>query len=50
MQDDDGKPLRLTLAKGDRAELPDGLGRIRFDDVREFARLQVASTPLSGCR
>ena len=47
VQDDDGEPLRLTLTKGDRAELPDGLGSIRFDDVREFARLQVSSTPLS---
>jgi cytochrome c biogenesis protein len=44
---DDDKPLRLRLAEGDRVTLPDGLGSISYDGTREFARFQVASTPLS---
>jgi len=47
VQGDDGESLRLLLSEGDTARLPDGLGSIRFDGVREFARLQVASSPLS---
>jgi cytochrome c biogenesis protein len=43
---DDGETLRLSLSTGDRARLPDGLGSVSFDGVKEFARFQVASTPL----
>ncbi len=47
LEGDDDKPLRLQLTEGDRVTLPDGLGSISYDGTREFARLQVASTPLS---
>ncbi|HLK95859.1 MAG TPA: cytochrome c biogenesis protein ResB [Nocardioidaceae bacterium] len=43
----DGETLRLALTPGERVRLPDGLGSVSFDGVREFARFQVASTPLS---
>jgi cytochrome c biogenesis protein len=46
VQGDDGKTLRISLAEGARVQLPDGLGSVSFDGVREFARFQVASTPL----
>jgi len=42
----DGETLRLALAVGERVRLPDGLGSVSFDGVKEFARFQVASTPL----
>lgn len=47
VEDTGGEPLRLRLAPGQVARLPDGLGSIRFDAVREFARLQVSASPLS---
>lgn len=47
VDDADGTPLRLRLAPGQVARLPDGLGSIRFDGVREFARLQVSASPLT---
>jgi cytochrome c biogenesis protein len=47
VEDDDGETLRISLAAGDRVRLPDGLGSVSFDGVKEFARFQVASTPLS---
>jgi len=43
----DGETLRLALTPGEQVRLPDGLGSVSFDGVREFARFQVASTPLS---
>ena len=41
----DGKPLRLLLQPGARARLPDGMGSISFDDLRQFAKLQISSSP-----
>jgi len=41
----DGKPLRLLLQPGARARLPDGMGSISFDDLRQFARLQISASP-----
>ena len=35
----------FTLAMGETRKLPDGLGSIRFDGIRRWARLQVSSTP-----
>jgi cytochrome c biogenesis protein len=43
-----GKPLAKVLAPGDRLDLPDGQGSIRFDGVRRFATLQVAHDPGKG--
>ncbi|MCX6398253.1 MAG: cytochrome c biogenesis protein ResB [Propionibacteriales bacterium] len=39
------KNLRLDLAKGATATLPDGLGTITFDGVSRFVKLQVSSNP-----
>ncbi len=47
VRDAEGEPLRISLSKGEEAALPGGLGSISFDGVREFARLQISSTPLS---
>ncbi len=45
--DADGEPARLLLQRGQTAQLPDGLGSVTFEGVREFARVQVSSTPLA---
>ena len=42
-----GGPTRLLLRPGQTAPLPDGLGSVSFDGVREFARLQISSAPLA---
>ncbi|GAA4127368.1 cytochrome c biogenesis protein ResB [Nocardioides fonticola] len=42
-----GKPLTLTLALGQTRTLPGGVGSIRFDGLRRYARLQIASSPAS---
>ena len=42
---DDGKPVRLLLQPGQAARLPDGLGTISFDGVRQFARFQIGHSP-----
>ncbi len=41
----DGKPLRLDLALGRTAKLPDGLGTVTFDGVSRYVKLQVSHTP-----
>ncbi len=41
----DGKPLRLDLALGRSARLPDGLGTVTFDGVSRYVKLQVSHTP-----
>ena len=41
----DGSPLRLTLSPGQVADLPGGRGSIEFVGLRQFARLQIASSP-----
>ena len=40
-----GKPLRLDLAHGQSARLPDGLGTVTFDGVSRWVKLQVSHTP-----
>ena len=41
----DGKPVRLDLAMGRSATLPDGLGTVTFDSVSRYVKLQVSHTP-----
>ena len=41
----DGSALRLTLSPGQIADLPGKRGSIEFVGLRQFARLQIASTP-----
>lgn len=41
----DGSPLRLTLSPGQIADLPGKRGSIEFVGLRQFARVQIASTP-----
>jgi len=45
VQDDDGKPFRVSLSPGQVADLPGG-GSIELVGLRQFARLQISSTPL----
>ena len=40
--------LRVDLAPGDTAELPDGLGSITFDRVESWQRIQISQTPGKG--
>ncbi|MBZ5736391.1 cytochrome c biogenesis protein ResB [Nocardioides sp. TRM66260-LWL] len=42
-----GKPLTLTIALGQTRKLPGGIGSVRFDGLRRYARLQIASSPAS---
>ncbi|CAN5372842.1 cytochrome c biogenesis protein ResB [soil metagenome] len=44
----DGSPLRLNLSPGQTADLPEKKGSIEFVGLRQFARLQIASTPAAG--
>ena len=41
----DGKPWRVSLAPGQTARLPDGLGSVTFDGLSRFANFQVARDP-----
>ncbi len=41
----DGKPVRLLMAPGDTAQLPDGLGSVRFDGVQRYAGFSVRHDP-----
>ncbi|MET0837911.1 MAG: cytochrome c biogenesis protein ResB [Marmoricola sp.] len=41
----EGKPLRLDLAMGRSAALPDGLGTVTFDGLSRYVKLQVSHTP-----
>lgn len=43
-----GEPLRRALAPGEVLRLPGGGGSIRFDGVRRYATLKVASDPGRG--
>jgi cytochrome c biogenesis protein len=46
--DDSGEPVRFDLLMGETYELPDGLGSITFDGVRNFGRFQIAHAPMKG--
>ena len=41
----DGKPMRIDLAVGASATLPDGLGTVTFDGLSRYVKLQVSHTP-----
>jgi cytochrome c biogenesis protein len=41
----DGSPVRISLSPGQTADLPGG-GTIELEGVRQFARLQISSSPL----
>ena len=41
----EGKPLRIDLAMGRSAALPDGLGTVTFDGLSRYVKLQVSHTP-----
>lgn len=43
----DGKPFRIDLQPGQTVRLPDGLGSVTFDGVREWNRVQISRTPLT---
>jgi cytochrome c biogenesis protein len=45
MKDKAGKPFRIELTPGQETVLPNGT-RVEFVAVRQFARLQIGSTPL----
>ena len=45
VQDEDGKPFRVSLSPGQMADLPGG-GSIELVGLKQFARLQVSSTPM----
>jgi cytochrome c biogenesis protein len=45
VKDADGKPVRLDLAMGRAAALPDGLGTVTFDGLNRYVKLQVSHTP-----
>jgi cytochrome c biogenesis protein len=42
----DGTPFRVSLTPGQAADLPGG-GSIELVEVRQFARLQIGSSPLA---
>lgn len=46
LENKDGTPLRVSLSPGQVADLPGG-GSIQFVEVRQFARLQVSSSPFA---
>jgi cytochrome c biogenesis protein len=41
----DGKQVRIDLAMGHTATLPDGLGTVTFDGLSRYVKLQVSHTP-----
>lgn len=45
IKDEDGQPLRITLARGEKADLPDGRGSIEFVGLRQFVKFQFSASP-----
>ena len=43
-----GATKRIKLSVGQRVQLPDGMGSIRFDGVQRFVKLQVSDSPGKG--
>jgi cytochrome c biogenesis protein len=41
----DGKQVRIDLAMGATATLPDGMGTVTFDGLSRYVKLQVSHTP-----
>lgn len=46
LTDTDGTDLQLVMRPGDTAELPDGLGTVSFDEIRQYAALDVHHDPV----
>ena len=46
LMDADGTDLQLVMRPGDTAELPDGLGTVSFDEIRQYAALDVHQDPV----
>jgi cytochrome c biogenesis protein len=46
VENKDGSPFRASLSPGQVADLPGG-GSIQFVEVRQFARLQISSSPFA---
>ena len=46
LTDTDGTDLQLVMQPGDTAELPDGLGTVSFDEIRQYAALDVHHDPV----
>jgi cytochrome c biogenesis protein len=46
LMDTDGTDLQLVMRPGDTAELPDGLGTVSFDEIRQYAALDVHHDPV----
>jgi cytochrome c biogenesis protein len=46
LRDTDGTDLQLVMQPGDTAELPDGLGSVTFDEIRQYAALDVHHDPV----
>lgn len=46
LSDTDGTDLQLVMRPGDTAELPDGLGTVSFDEIRQYAALDVHHDPV----
>ena len=46
LMDADGTDLQLVMRPGDTAELPDGLGTVSFDEIRQYAALDVHRDPV----
>lgn len=46
LENRDGTPFRVSLTPGQVADLPGG-GSIQFVEIRQFARLQIGSSPLA---
>lgn len=46
LMDADGTDLQLVMRPGDTAELPDGLGTVSFDEIRQYAALDVHHDPV----
>jgi cytochrome c biogenesis protein len=47
MRNEDGTPFRVSLSPGQLADLPGG-GTIEFVALKQFARLQISSSPWAG--
>jgi cytochrome c biogenesis protein len=45
IRDARGKPVRIDLAMGRTATLPDGLGTVTLDGVSRYVKLQISHTP-----
>ncbi|MEZ5093135.1 cytochrome c biogenesis protein ResB [Nocardioides sp.] len=45
LKKDDGAPFRVDLRPGESVELPDGLGKVSFDGLQPWVRVQISRQP-----